>query len=88
MLRWLLLILIVIGLIFTGQSSAKIDSKSIVGVWLFDEGSGKTARDSSGKGNDGELMNNPKWVSGKFGKALEFDGKDDWAKRLIVTLWM
>jgi hypothetical protein len=69
--------LIIIGLIFSGQSFAEIDSKSIVGVWLFDEGSGKIAKDSSGIGNDGELMNNPKWVEGKFGKALEFDGKDD-----------
>ena len=47
--------LIVIGLIPTGQISAEIDSESIVGVWLFDEGSGKTARDSSGKGNNGNL---------------------------------
>ncbi len=92
--------LMVIGLIFTGQSSAEIDSKSIVGVWLFDEGSGKTAKDSSGKGNDGELMNNPQWVAGKFGKALEFDGKDDYVnvddtdelsggdgKKLTVVAW-
>jgi len=72
--------LIVIALMFTGQSSAEIDRKSIVGVWLFDEGSGKTAKDSSGQGNDGILNNNPKWVSGKFGKALEFDGKDDYVE--------
>ena len=72
--------LIVIALIFTELSSAEIDRKSIVGVWLFDEGSGKTAKDSSGQGNDGTLNNNPKWVSGKFGKALEFDGKDDYVE--------
>jgi hypothetical protein len=62
----------------TAKSDAEIDSKSIAGVWLFDEGGGETARDSSGKGNDGKIMNNPKWVDGKFGKALEFDGKDDY----------
>lgn len=42
----------------------------------FDEGSGDKAKDLSGKGFDGKL-NGPKWVLGKFGKALEFDGKDD-----------
>jgi hypothetical protein len=30
--------------------------------------------DSSGKGNDGQLMGDPAWVDGKFGSALEFNG--------------
>lgn len=38
----------------------------------FDEGSGKVAKDLSKKGNDGQLFNNPKWVDGKDGKALQF----------------
>jgi len=58
-------------------SSYALDPKTCVGMWLFDEGSGTTAKDSSGNGNDGELMGGPKWVAGKFGKALEFDGVDD-----------
>ena len=69
--------LMVIYLILTGQSSAEIDPETIVGVWLFDEGSGETTKDFSGKGNDGTLMKGPKWVSGNFGKALKFDGKDE-----------
>ena len=69
--------LIVITLILAPQNDAEIDMESLVGVWLFDEGGGDTAKDSSGKGNDGELVSDPKWVEGKFGKALEFDGKDD-----------
>ena len=68
--------LILVG-IFPPQSSAKIDPKNIVGLWLFDEGVGKAANDSSGKGNDGDLVGNPKWVAGKFGKALEFNGTSD-----------
>jgi hypothetical protein len=40
----------------------------------FDEGEGKTPKDASGKGNDGKFENNPKWVDGKYNKALEFDG--------------
>jgi hypothetical protein len=27
--------------------------------------------------NDGEILGSPKWVKGKFGMALEFDGQDD-----------
>ena len=65
-------------LIFTGQSNAKFDMESAVGIWLFDDGSGNVAKDTSGKGHDGKLMNGPKWVNGKFGMALEFDGKDDY----------
>ncbi|MFC1713525.1 LamG domain-containing protein [Candidatus Poribacteria bacterium] len=46
----------------------------VVGMWLFDEGQGDTAENSSGNGHDGTLVNGPEWVQGKFGKALEFDG--------------
>lgn len=70
--------LIVVSLIFISISDAKIDTATIVGMWLFDEGKGKIAKDSSENGNDGELMNGPKWVDGQFGKALEFDGQDDY----------
>lgn len=70
--------LIAINLILTGQSSAKLDPKNIAGMWLFDEGTGNVVVDSSGNGNDGELMNGPQRVDGKFGSALAFDGKDDY----------
>jgi hypothetical protein len=40
----------------------------------FEEGSGETTKDMSGKGNDGKLVGGLKWSNGKFGKALEFDG--------------
>jgi len=72
--------LIVISLMFVGQSPAKIDPKSIVGLWLLDEGKGDTVKDSSQNGNDGKLMNGPKWGQGKFGKAIEFDGSDDYVE--------
>jgi len=51
----------VILMMFVGLSSAKIDQKSIVGVWLFDEGKGDTASDSSGNRHDGEIGNGIKW---------------------------
>ena len=53
--------------------SAKIDPETAVGVWLFDEGAGKTTKDSSGLEHDGTI-NGAKWKDGKIGKALEFDG--------------
>ena len=56
------------------SSEAVLDPDTIVGIWKFDEGKGDTTKDSSENGNDGTLKNKPKWVDGKFGKALEFDG--------------
>ena len=70
--------LIVMGLLLIASSYAEIDSKSIVGAWLFDEGNGDIAKDSSGNGIDGEIVGGAKWVDGKFGKALELNGKDAW----------
>ena len=43
-------------LIFMAQSDAKIDPQSAAGVWLFDEASGKVAKDSSDNGYDGKFM--------------------------------
>lgn len=54
--------------------SLALNSDSIVGMWLFDDGKGDTAKDSSGNGLDGTLINAPEWVDdGKFGGALEFE---------------
>ena len=44
----------------------------------FDEGEGTIAYDSSGNNNHGTLYNGPQWVDGKVGKALSFDGADDY----------
>jgi len=62
--------LIILILMFTSQSNAKFDPKTLVGAWLFDG----NAKDTSGNGNDGILENGPKWTAGKFGQALEFNG--------------
>jgi hypothetical protein len=45
-------------------------------VWLFDEGSGKTASDSSKYSNHGRIEGGAEWVDGKSGKALSFNGTD------------
>jgi type II secretory pathway pseudopilin PulG len=53
-------------------------SKGLIGYWSFDEGSGASAGDGSGYGNNGALMTTsstlPQWVQGKIGNALQFDG--------------
>ena len=65
---------VVISLMFVGLSYGKFDEDSIMGMWLFDDGKGDRAKDSSGNQNDGTLKSGPKWVDGKFGGALEFNG--------------
>lgn len=48
-----------------------------VGHWRLDEGNGSTARDSSDFGNDGTI-NGAVWTTGRIGKALSFDGVNDY----------
>ncbi len=52
---------------------------NITGMWLFDDGEGTVAADSSANGNDGTI-HGATWVDGQFGKALQFDGTDDWVE--------
>jgi hypothetical protein len=72
-----MVVLFAVG-ILVSPSYAGIDPRTIAGMWLFDEGEGDTAPDSSGNGNDGKLTNGPEWDDGKFGDALQFDGTDDY----------
>jgi len=66
---------IVLVLVLTSAAKAEL-----IGWWTFDEGSGTTAFDSSGKGNDGTLgpEGDPEWVDGIIGGAIELDGSDDY----------
>ena len=49
--------------------------KDLVAYWNFDEGKGEIVKDVTGNKHDGKFVGTPKWVDGKYGKALEFDGK-------------
>jgi hypothetical protein len=71
---YLIFYVLVLGLVLTGV--AKAADPDLVGCWRFDEGSGTTAFDSSGNGNDGTLVGDALWVPGKFGGALEFNGSN------------
>ncbi len=52
----------------------------LVASYTFDEGSGTTARDSSGNKNDGTLRGTPQWTTGKVGGALRFNGTADYVE--------
>jgi hypothetical protein len=58
----------------TSISHAREVDKSLVLYLPFEEGKGDVTKDASSYGHDGKLVRNPKWVDGKIGKALEFDG--------------
>jgi hypothetical protein len=60
------------------DSEQPINETGLVGYWNFDEGTGTVACDNSGNNNHGTLVNEPQWVEGKIGKALSFDGLDDY----------
>jgi len=64
--------------------------------WHFDEESGNIAYDSSGNDNDGTIYG-ATWVDGKYGKALNFDGSNDYitiphdtsfdVDKVTITAW-
>ena len=66
-----------------GITVSQLDISSLQGAvahWKLDEAAGSLALDSSENGYDGTLMNmdNNDWVAGSNGKALDFDGDNDY----------
>lgn len=79
------LTLLCVGLVFASlilaSRSFALDMTGVVAVWLLDEGTGDKVADSSGNGHDGAVASgSPQWVAGKFGKALSFNGRNDWVE--------
>ncbi len=64
----------VFALVVALSAQAKVDPAAVVGMWLFDEGGGKTAIDSSENGLDGAVVGPADWEKGMFGQAMHFDG--------------
>ena len=53
-------------------------SSGLVAAYGFNEGAGSTVSDASGNGNHG-TRSGAQWTnSGRYGKALVFDGVNDW----------
>ncbi|MDE0014102.1 MAG: LamG domain-containing protein [Candidatus Poribacteria bacterium] len=70
----LTVILFSLGLMAISLVAINSSSAEVVGIWLFDDGAGDVAMDSSGNNNHGTIVNAPIWVDGRFGGALGFDG--------------
>ena len=74
------------GLLFMAQISHAVTIDDAIGIWLFDDGKGDTAADASKNGNDGKLMEGPKWVDGKFGGAISFDVEGPFVRIEVPTV--
>lgn len=70
-----------------------------IAEWLFDEGTGTTAQDTSGYANNGTLTNGPTWSSGVSNGSLNLDGTNDFISvpdstalnltgDLTISLWV
>ena len=47
-------------------------TNGLVAYWAMDDGSGTTASDSSGLGNNGVVNGGATWTTGKVGGGIEF----------------
>ncbi len=74
-LIYLVSFVLVLSVALTSAAKAEL-----VGWWRFDEGSGTIVTDLSEYGNNGTLQGDPQWVNGKFGKALQFNGIDEFVE--------
>ena len=61
-----------------GTDAERATSVGLVAHWDFNEGAGNTLRDVTGNGHNGSIQGDPKWVTGITGKALDFDGSNDY----------
>jgi PKD repeat protein len=53
-------------------------NNGLVAAYGFEEAGGSTVADASGKGNHGKIKEAVRINSGRYGKALKFDGVNDW----------
>lgn len=95
----LILIIGLISLVFAmmfAVATSRDAVAGVVGLWLLDDGKGDVAKDSSGRGHDGEITG-CEWVDGKFDKGLRFESgnymevphHDDFnlTNNLTIELW-
>ena len=57
-------------------ASTPATATGLVAAYAFDEGSGTTVADASGNGHTGTIANTTWAASGKYGKALQFNGSN------------
>lgn len=49
-------------------------SRGLIANWIMDEGRGTVLRDASDNNNNATIMDNPSWLTGVSGQALQFNG--------------
>ena len=59
-------------LLFTAQGHTAVNPETAVGVWLFNEETGDSAKDLTENALDAECLDPVKWTDGKFDGGLEF----------------
>ncbi len=67
------LIYLVLTVFCLSLVSTEIARADLIGWWRFEEGSGDTAKDSSGNDHHGTLLGTPEWAAGPKGGAIVFD---------------
>ena len=72
--RVLKLALLLAAVLTLHVSEAGTAPTGLVAAYGFDEGSGTTVTDASGNGNTGTITNATWATTGKYGKALQFNG--------------
>jgi hypothetical protein len=79
LLTTLFIVLAALALGAAGADSAPAPAapQGLVAAYNFDEASGSTVNDSSGNGNTGTISGPTRTTSGKYGRALSFDGTND-----------
>jgi outer membrane protein assembly factor BamB len=65
----------------TASATTPAGPSGLVAAYAFDEGTGTTVADASGNGHNGTTSNTTWAATGKFGKALQFNGNNS-----IVTV--
>ena len=90
-------LLLSICLFAVAPAQAQLELRTLTGLWLFDEGSGNMAADSSDSALDATIEGSPSWVNGVFGSGLELDGVDAYVEvpahvnptdAITVSLWV
>ena len=69
-------IILSVCLFAVAPTFAQIEMDTVTGLWLFNEGSGDAAIDSSDSGLDATIAGSPAWINAVFGSGLELDGVD------------
>ncbi|MCP4259755.1 MAG: LamG domain-containing protein [Planctomycetes bacterium] len=62
---------------FKTMPDIPITDPNFICWWTLEEGTGTRVLDWSGHDNHGDFVNDPKWVDGYDGSALQFDGVND-----------